>query len=60
MGFFCIFFVLCCALQVMQPWKRPYTGVAIKGEGICQRVPLSLQNIEIIEDFLPLDLGSDV
>ena len=33
------------------------TGQAIKGEGICKGVVLTIQNIEIVEDFLPLDLG---
>ena len=32
--------------------------VAVKGEGICKGVILTLQNIEVIEDFLPLELGS--
>ena len=30
----------------------------MKGEGICRAVPLRLQGLEIIEDFLPLQLGS--
>ena len=34
------------------------TGIAVKGVGICRFVSLTLQNIEIIEDFLPLELGS--
>ena len=34
------------------------TGLAVKGDGICRRVPLTLQNIKKVEDFLPLDLGS--
>ena len=34
------------------------SGQAIKGEDICKGVILTLQNIEIVEDFLPLDLGS--
>ena len=33
------------------------SGQAIKGEGICKGVILTLQDIEIVEDFLPLDLG---
>ena len=32
-------------------------GLAVKGKGICKGVVLSLQNIEIVEDFLPLKLG---
>ena len=34
------------------------TGQAIKGEGICKGVVLTIQNIEIVEDFLPLELAS--
>ncbi|XP_062088454.1 uncharacterized protein LOC133795014 [Humulus lupulus] len=34
------------------------SGQAVKGEGICRSVPLHLQGLEIIEDFLPLQLGS--
>ena len=34
------------------------TGLAVKGADICRSVSLTLQNIEIIEDFLPLELGS--
>lgn len=34
------------------------TGLTIKGEGMCKGVVLSLQNIEIVVDFLPLELGS--
>ena len=34
------------------------TGLAVKGEGVCPRVPFTLQNVEIVEHFLPLDLGS--
>ena len=33
------------------------TGVAAKG-GVCQGIVFALQNIEIVEDFLPLELGS--
>ena len=33
-------------------------GQAIKGEGICKGVILTLKNIEVVEDFLPLNLGS--
>ena len=34
------------------------SGQAIKGEGIYRGAVLTLQNIETVEDFLPLDLGS--
>ena len=34
------------------------TGVAVKGKGICKGVILTFKNIEVIEDFLPLELGS--
>ena len=34
------------------------SGQTIKGEGICKGVILNMQNIEIVEDFLPLDLGN--
>ena len=34
------------------------TGLAVKGASICRSVSLTQQNIEIIEDFLPLELGS--
>lgn len=34
------------------------TGLSIKGEGICQGVAVSMQEIEVMEDFLPLELGS--
>ena len=34
------------------------TGVAVKGKGVCQGVILTLQNSEIVEDFIPLELGS--
>lgn len=34
------------------------TGLTVKGEGMCKGVVLTLQNIEIVEDFLPLELGS--
>lgn len=33
-------------------------GLAVQSAGICKGVCLSLQNMEVIEDFLPLDLGS--
>ena len=34
------------------------TGVAIKGKGICRGVVLTMQGPTIVQDFLPLDLGS--
>jgi hypothetical protein len=34
------------------------TGVSVPGTGICKGVKLSLQGIEVIEEFLPLQLGS--
>ena len=34
------------------------TGMAVKGEGVCPGIILTLQNIEIVEDFLPLEFGS--
>ena len=34
------------------------TSLTIRGEGVCKSIPLILQNIEIVEDFLPLDLGN--
>lgn len=34
------------------------TGLTVKGEGMCKGVVLTLQNIEIVEDFLRLELGS--
>ncbi|XP_068634605.1 uncharacterized protein [Aristolochia californica] len=34
------------------------TGAILPREGICKRVRLTLQGIEIVEDFLPLELGS--
>ncbi|XP_024026844.1 uncharacterized protein LOC112093161 [Morus notabilis] len=34
------------------------TGLSVKGEGICRWVAVSMQGIEVIEDFLPLELGS--
>ena len=33
-------------------------GVAVKGEGVCRGIVLTLQNIEIVEDFLPLESRS--
>ena len=34
------------------------TGVAVKGKGICWRVVLSMQGLTLVQDFLPLELGS--
>ena len=34
------------------------SGQADKGTGICKAVPLSLQALEILDDFLPLNLGT--
>lgn len=34
------------------------TCLTVKREGMCKGVVLSVQNIEIMEDFLPLELGS--
>ncbi|KAL4591834.1 hypothetical protein LXL04_004807 [Taraxacum kok-saghyz] len=34
------------------------TGVRVQGKGICKQVKLQLQGIEIVEDFLPLNLGN--
>ena len=34
------------------------TSAAVKGKGVCRGVILTLQNIVIVEDFLPLELGS--
>lgn len=34
------------------------TGLMVRGEGVCKGVVLTLQNIEVIADFLPLELGS--
>ena len=31
-------------------------GQTIKGEGICKGVVLTIQNIEIVEDFLPIEI----
>lgn len=33
-------------------------GLMVCGEGVCKGVVLTLQNIEVIADFLPLELGS--
>lgn len=32
-------------------------GLSIKGGGICKGVVVSLQNIMVVEDFLPMVLG---
>lgn len=34
------------------------TGESVKGKGICKGVVLEIQNIQAVEDFLPLELGS--
>ena len=34
------------------------TGMAVQGACICKGVKLHLQNLQIVEDFLPLELGS--
>ena len=34
------------------------TGLTVKGEGICRGVELKLPGLTVIEDFLPLELGS--
>ena len=34
------------------------TRVAVKGERICKRVVLTMQRLTIVQDFLPLELGS--
>lgn len=34
------------------------TGAAVKGEGLCRGVTIHLQGIGIVEEFLPLGLGS--
>lgn len=37
------------------------TGLAVKNEGVCRRVVLTFPEVEIIDDFLPLELvSSDV
>ena len=36
-------------------------GMVVQGVGVCKGVTLTLQNVEVVEDFLPLELGtSDV
>ena len=34
------------------------TGLTVKGEGICKGVELKFPGLTMIEDFLPLELGS--
>ena len=34
------------------------TGLSVPGRGVCKRVVLSLPEMEVVEDFLPLELGS--
>ena len=34
------------------------SGYAVKGARVCRTLPLSLQSLEIADDFLPLELGS--
>lgn len=34
------------------------TSLSVRGKGICKRIHLFLPNVEVIEDFLPLELGS--
>ncbi|XP_052196517.1 uncharacterized protein LOC127803919 [Diospyros lotus] len=34
------------------------SGMAIQGARVCKGVTLRLQNVEVVEDFLPLELGS--
>ena len=34
------------------------TGISVQGKGVCKRVVLSLPELEVVEDFLPLELGS--
>lgn len=33
------------------------TGDSVKGQGLCKEVVLNMQNLTIIENFLPLELG---
>ena len=33
------------------------TRLPVNGEGICKGVVLQLQNIDVVEDYLPLKLG---
>ncbi|XP_024017591.1 uncharacterized protein LOC112090471 [Morus notabilis] len=34
------------------------TGLSVKREGVCRGIVISLQDIEVVEDFLPLELES--
>lgn len=34
------------------------SGDSVRGEGVCKGVSLHLQRINIVDDFLPLGLGS--
>lgn len=34
------------------------TGLTVKGEGVCRSVAVTVQDVEIVEDFLPLELGN--
>ena len=34
------------------------TGVAVRGKGICRGVVLTMQGLTMVQDFLPLELGS--
>lgn len=34
------------------------TGLTVKGEGVCRGVALTVQDVEIVEDFLPLEPGN--
>lgn len=33
-------------------------GLSVKGMGVCKGVVLSFPEVQVIEDFLPLELGS--
>ena len=32
--------------------------MVVQGAGVCKGITLTLQNAEVVEDFLPLELGS--
>lgn len=34
------------------------SGMIVQGAKVCRGVTLTLQNVEVVEDFLPLELGS--
>ena len=34
------------------------TGISVQGKGVCKGVVFSLPELEVVEDFLPLDVGS--